>query len=281
MAKNRTAIPLETAVRVMFEHDRSCCVCGSRVHLQIHHIDEDPSNHEPDNLAVLCLEHHNDTQVRGGFARELGPADVRYHRDDWIRRVARRKEEADKIAAAREGGTKNLSDEARSDPPSSFLLRALRDADGANLDRIQIVKGWLGKDGKTEEKVYDVAWSGERQPGADGKLPPVGNTVNVEEATYSNAIGAPILEAFWKDPDFDPAERAFYYVRVLEIPTPRWTTYDAKIFGVPRMFRPRSRSGPTPRPFGTRRKHKPLALWPDVRCWRLADIVTYAEHVRS
>lgn len=118
MAKNRTAIPLETAVRVMFEHDRSCCVCGSRVHLQIHHIDEDPSNHEPDNLAVLCLEHHNDTQVRGGFARKLGPADVRYHRDDWIRRVARRKEEADKIAAAREGGTKNLSDEARSDPPS-------------------------------------------------------------------------------------------------------------------------------------------------------------------
>ena len=114
----------------------------------------------------------------------------------------------------------------------SFLLRALRDADGANLDRIQIVKGWLSKDGKTEEKVYDVAWSGDRQPGADGKLPPVGNTVNVEEATYSNAIGAPILEAFWSDPDFDPAERAFYYARVLEIPTPRWTTYDAKIFGV-------------------------------------------------
>ena len=114
----------------------------------------------------------------------------------------------------------------------SFLLRALRDADGANLDRIQVVKGWLGKDGKTEEKVYDVAWSGNRQPGADGKLPPVGNTVNVEEAIYSNAIGAPILEAFWSDPDFDPAERAFYYVRVLEIPTPRWTTYDAKIFGV-------------------------------------------------
>ena len=114
----------------------------------------------------------------------------------------------------------------------AFLIRALRDVDGANLDRIQIVKGWLTADGSTREKVYDVAWSGDRKPGADGKLPPVGNTVNVEEATYSNAIGAPVLEAFWKDPDFDPAERAFYYVRVLEIPTPRWTTFDAKIFGV-------------------------------------------------
>ena len=116
----------------------------------------------------------------------------------------------------------------------TLMIRALRDPDGANLDRIQVIKGWTTQDGEPKEKIYDVAWSGERKPGPDGKLPPVGDTVNVEEATYTNAIGAPYLEAFWVDPDFDPAERVFYYVRVLEIPTPRWTTYDAKIFGVER-----------------------------------------------
>ena len=110
-------------------------------------------------------------------------------------------------------------------------MRAVRDADGANLDRIQVIKGWLDAAGKTHEKVYDVAWSGNRKPGKDGKLPPVGNTVNVKEATYTNAIGAPYLHAHWKDPSFDPKQRAFYYVRVIEIPTPRWTTYDAKFFG--------------------------------------------------
>ena len=97
---------------------------------------------------------------------------------------------------------------------------------------VQVVKGWMDAAGKLHEKVYDVAWSGNRKPGANGKLPPVGNTVNVKEATYTNAIGVPFLHAYWKDPAFNPAERAFYYVRVLEIPTPRWTTYDAKIFGV-------------------------------------------------
>jgi len=114
----------------------------------------------------------------------------------------------------------------------TLLIRAIRDADGANLDRVQVVKGWLGTEGKTHEKIYDVAWSGDRKPGADGKLPAVGNTVNVAEATYTNAIGAPALQAFWSDPEFDASQRAFYYVRVLEIPTPRWTTYDAKVFGV-------------------------------------------------
>ena len=114
----------------------------------------------------------------------------------------------------------------------TLLIRALRDVDGANLDRIQVIKGWLDADGKTQERVYDVAWSGDRKPGADGKLPAVGNTVNVEEASYTNAIGAAALQAYWKDPDFDASERAFYYVRVVEIPTPRWTTFDAKIFGV-------------------------------------------------
>jgi len=113
-----------------------------------------------------------------------------------------------------------------------FLIRALRDADGANLDRIQVVKGWLDAKGELHEKVYDVAWSGDRKPDPQtGKLPPVGNTVNVPDASYTNTIGAPLVLAYWKDPAFDPKERAFYYVRVIEIPTPRWTTYDAKFFG--------------------------------------------------
>ena len=114
----------------------------------------------------------------------------------------------------------------------SFLVRTMRDADGANLDRVQIVKGWLDASGKTHEKVYDVAWSGNRRRGPDGKLPPVGNTVNVQQASYDNSIGAPYLSSYWRDPAFEPRQRAFYYVRVLEIPTPRWTTYDAKVFGV-------------------------------------------------
>ena len=117
----------------------------------------------------------------------------------------------------------------------AFLIQALRDPDGANLDRVQIVKGWLDADGKPQERIYDIAVSGGRTIGADGRCKePVGNTVNVEEATYSNAIGDAVLGGYWQDPDFDPAQRAFYYVRVLEIPTPRWTTYDAKFFGVKR-----------------------------------------------
>ena len=114
----------------------------------------------------------------------------------------------------------------------SFLVAALKDPIGGNLDRIQIVKGWVDAAGTTKEKVYDVVWSGDRIPGADGKLPPVGNTVDVKNATWSNTIGAPELISVWKDPDFDPAQRAFYYARVMEIPTPRWTTYDAKYFGI-------------------------------------------------
>jgi hypothetical protein len=114
----------------------------------------------------------------------------------------------------------------------ALVIRALRDADGANLDRVQVIKGWLDAKGETHEQVYDVGWSGDRKPGADGKLPPVGNTVDVADASYKNTIGAPMLFSYWKDPNFNPKERAFYYVRVIEIPTPRWTTYDAKIFGV-------------------------------------------------
>jgi Protein of unknown function (DUF3604) len=114
----------------------------------------------------------------------------------------------------------------------SFLVAALKDPIGANLDRIQIVKGWLDARGETHERVYDVVWSGDRQRGADGKVPAVGNTVDVANATWTNTIGAPELITVWTDPDFDAALRAFYYVRVLEIPTPRWTAYDAKYFGV-------------------------------------------------
>jgi hypothetical protein len=113
----------------------------------------------------------------------------------------------------------------------TFLVAALKDPIGANLDRYQIVKGWMEADGTLQEEVYDVVWSGERQPGPDGKLPPVGDTVDVANASWTNTIGAPELIAVWTDPDFDPSEPAFYYGRVIEIPTPRWTAYDAKFFG--------------------------------------------------
>jgi hypothetical protein len=115
----------------------------------------------------------------------------------------------------------------------TFLVAALKDPLGANIDRIQVVKGWIDASGKRAERVHDVVWGDaeRRSPGADGKLPSVGNTVDVAAATWTNTIGDPELIAVWKDPEFDPAQRAFYYVRVLEIPTPRWTTYDAKFFG--------------------------------------------------
>jgi hypothetical protein len=115
----------------------------------------------------------------------------------------------------------------------SFMVYALRDPIGANLDRIQVIKGWLDAEGKTHEKIYDVAWSDGRQPDAGGKLPEVGNTVDVAAATWTNTIGASELATVWTDPDFDPAVPAFYYARVIEIPTPRWIVYDAFRFGVP------------------------------------------------
>jgi hypothetical protein len=116
----------------------------------------------------------------------------------------------------------------------NFLVAALKDPIGANLDRIQIVKGWQDANGALQEKVYDVAWGDAqtRKPDAGGKLPAVGSTVDVANATWTNTIGDPELITVWTDPDFDPALRAFYYARVLEIPTPRWTAYDAKRFGV-------------------------------------------------
>jgi hypothetical protein len=116
----------------------------------------------------------------------------------------------------------------------TFLVAAMKDPMFGNLDRIQIIKGWVGKDGKAQERVYDVAWgdADKRKPGRDGKLPPVGNTVDVATATWTNTIGDPELGAVWKDPDFDPTVRAFYYARVIEIPTPRWTAHDQVRFGL-------------------------------------------------
>jgi len=114
----------------------------------------------------------------------------------------------------------------------TLLIDARKDPVGANLDRIQVIKGWLDGDGRAAERIYDVAWSGTRQATADGRLPAVGNTVDAAGARYDNTIGAAQLTAAWRDPDFDPAAPAFYYVRVLEIPTPRHQVYDAVALGI-------------------------------------------------
>lgn len=116
--------------------------------------------------------------------------------------------------------------------PATFLVYAMRDPVGANLDRIQIVKGWLDAEGNAQEKVYDVAWAGDRKPDANGKLPPVGDTVDLSIPSWTNTIGAAELGTVWTDPDFDPKLKAFYYARVIEIPTPRWTAYDRVKFGL-------------------------------------------------
>jgi hypothetical protein len=124
---------------------------------------------------------------------------------------------------------------ARPDGASpTFLVAALKDPYSGNLDRIQIVKGWLDDDGDTQEKVYNVVWgdADRRQLDGDGRLPPVGNTVDVTNATWTNTIGDPELITVWEDPDFDPDQRAFYYARVIEIPTPRWTAYDQLRYGI-------------------------------------------------
>jgi hypothetical protein len=130
------------------------------------------------------------------------------------------------------GGDLRLPENTTAGKAPSFLVAAMKDPLGGNLDRIQVIKGWMDAKGEVQEKVYDAVWSGDRKPDAKGKLPSVGTTVDIENATWTNTIGAPELIGVWKDPDFDAKLRAFYYVRVLEIPTPRWTAYDAKRFGV-------------------------------------------------
>ena len=131
------------------------------------------------------------------------------------------------------------------------MVVAAKDPDEANLDRIQIVKGWVDGKGQLREKVYDVALSdGRRVSRRTGKAPPVGNTVDLKTATYTNSIGDPELAVQWTDPNFDPSVRAFYYVRVIEIPKPRWTAYDAVFFqramkaGIPMTVQDRAYSSP-------------------------------------
>ena len=114
----------------------------------------------------------------------------------------------------------------------TFMVWAVKDPTSGNLDRIQIVKGW-SKNGQSFEKIFDVAWSGDRKPDKwTGVVPPIGSTVDIENATYTNTIGAVELKTVWTDPEFDPSLHAFYYARVLEIPTPRWTTIQAKQLGI-------------------------------------------------
>jgi hypothetical protein len=131
-----------------------------------------------------------------------------------------------------EKGVPMGGDLMQSDKAPSFLVRALRDPDGANLDRVQVIKGWLDLSGQLHERVYDVAVSDDREIGADGRCAtPVGDTVDVERARFTNSIGEPMLFGYWEDTSFSPSERAFYYVRVLEIPTPTWLAYDKAFYG--------------------------------------------------
>jgi hypothetical protein len=131
------------------------------------------------------------------------------------------------------GGDLTLPMAAAKGKAPTFLVAALKDPFSGNLDRIQVIKGWLDKAGKVQERIYDVAVSGGRKIEADGRCKtPVGSTVDVANATWTNTIGQGELITVWKDPDFDPSQKSFYYARVIEIPTPRWTAYDAKYYGL-------------------------------------------------
>jgi hypothetical protein len=112
-----------------------------------------------------------------------------------------------------------------------FVISAMKDPEGANLDRIQIIKGWVDALGESHERIYNVAWSDARVLDKNGDLPDVGNTVDSNTAGFSNSTGAPTLQAIWHDPQFNPSESAFYYARVLEIPTPRHSLYDTVALG--------------------------------------------------
>jgi hypothetical protein len=114
----------------------------------------------------------------------------------------------------------------------SFMIWAMKGPDDGNLDRVQLIKGWLDNSGETHEAIYNIVWSGDRQLDSEGNLPAVGNTVNIPNASYTNSIGAAELSTTWTDTDFDASQPAFYYLRVLEIPTPRWSTFDAKVLGI-------------------------------------------------
>jgi hypothetical protein len=135
------------------------------------------------------------------------------------------------------------------------MIRALRDVDGANLDRVQIVKGWLNSTGALQEKVYDVMCYDNRSINSKGLCDkPVGNTVDITTATYTNSIGEALMLAYWQDPDFDPKQQAFYYVRVLEISTLRWSTLDSVFLGIelPMDVDPTHQEGAYTSPIGIR-----------------------------
>ena len=114
----------------------------------------------------------------------------------------------------------------------SFIIEAIKDGEGANLDRVQMVKGYLDKEGNPQETIFEVVWAGNRAIDSNGKLPAIGNSVDIPNATYANDIGVVSFQTIWTDPEFDATQSAFYYLRVLDIPTPRWTTFDAKTLGV-------------------------------------------------
>jgi hypothetical protein len=138
------------------------------------------------------------------------------------------------VCRPRQGRDENPGDNLKFKTARRMVGLAKKNPLFGNLDRIQIVKGWVDDTGKGREQIYDVVWSDadRRQPGADGRLPPVGDTVDVATATWRDTIGEPGLQAVWTDPDFDPDQPAFYYARVIEIPTPRWTAWDQARFGV-------------------------------------------------
>ncbi|MBO6777540.1 MAG: DUF3604 domain-containing protein [Marinibacterium sp.] len=146
----------------------------------------------------------------------------------------------------------DLSDSPQAGAAPNFLIAALKDPYSGNLERIQVVKGWLDANGETQERVFGVVWSGDRKPGEDGKLPDVGNTADAGTSTFSNSIRAPELISVWTDPEFDPNQSAFFFARVLEIPTPCWSVYFAVQFGdeIPEdvpvfiLLRKKGRSGP-------------------------------------
>jgi hypothetical protein len=121
---------------------------------------------------------------------------------------------------------------APEDEAPKFLMYAVRDPGGANLDRMQVVKGWVDADGQAHEKVYDVALAGARQFDEQGRVLPTASTVDPTTGKYANVFGAPSLSAYWEDPDFDREHRAFYYLRVIQIPTPRHTLSDAIALGM-------------------------------------------------
>jgi len=158
------------------------------------------------------------TRIKLRFFGGWNFSDINYANSDWVT-------DAYASGVAMGGQLNNITSKPLKSP--TFLIWAVKDPEGANLDRVQVIKGWVDADGNTQEKVFDAVWSDDRVLSVDGSLASVGNTVDLSTASYTNNIGAVSLNTTWQDPEYDPIVNAFYYLRVLEIPTPRWTTYDA------------------------------------------------------